>query len=146
MQNEQPPRRFVTPAEMQVEHYPWCRCEWLCRPGLVAAERMLLVRAVMPRGKGHRFHRHPHSEEVIYILEGQAEQWVGQEKRILGPGDAAHIPTDVVHATHNLGDGELRFLAILSPTHPDGPGLIDMFDQDPWRHLEPTGRDPAVID
>ena len=127
---------FVTRAEMQVEDYPWCRCEWLCRPGLVPAERLLLVRAIMPPGQGHRFHRHPGSEEIIYFLSGRAVQWVGRERRVLGPGDMAHVPTDVVHATHNASDADLTFLAILSPTHPDGPGLVDVFDEESWRSLE----------
>ncbi len=128
--------RFVTAADVQVEQQPWCRCEWLCRPDLVPSERLLLVRAIMPAGKAHRFHRHPGSEEIIYILEGQALQWVGEERRLLGPGDMAHIPRDVVHATHNAGQTELRFLAILSPADPAGPGLVDMFDEEPWRTLD----------
>jgi len=135
------PTRFVTAREVQVEVQPWCTCEWLCRPGLVDAEHLLLVRAHMPPGEAHLFHRHPSAEEVIYVLEGRAEQWVGRERRVLGPGDVAHIPTDVVHATLNAGDGVLRFLAILSPARFDGPPTIDVAGEEPWLSIVAKTRD-----
>jgi quercetin dioxygenase-like cupin family protein len=129
--------RFVTAKEMQVEHLPWGPHDWLCRPGLVEAEQLLLVRVHMPPGKAHAFHRHPEMEEIIYILEGTAEQWVDREKRILGPGEIAHIPRDVVHGTYNIGQQTLRFLAILSPAKIQGPPLIDMSQEEPWKSLRP---------
>ncbi len=129
--------RFVTAKEMQVEHLPWGPHDWLCRPGLVEAEQLLLVRVHMPPGKAHAFHRHPEMEEIIYILEGTAEQWVDREKRILGPGEIAHIPKDVVHGTYNIGPQTLRFLAILSPAKIQGPPLIDMSQEEPWKSLRP---------
>ena len=129
--------RFVTAAEMQVEELPWGPHEWLSRPGLVPAEQLLLVRVHMPPRQAHKFHRHPEQEEIIYILEGVAEQWVDREKRILGPGDIAHIPRDVVHGTYNIGDSTLRFLAILSPAIISGPPLIDMSEEEPWKSLRP---------
>ncbi len=129
--------RFVTAAEMQVEELPWGPHEWLSRPGLVPAEQLLLVRVHMPPRQAHKFHRHPEQEEIIYILEGVAEQWVDREKRILGPGEIAHIPRDVVHGTYNIGDSTLRFLAILSPAIISGPPLIDMSEEEPWKSLRP---------
>lgn len=129
--------RFVTAAEMQIEHLPWGPHDWLCRPGLVAAEQLLLVRVHMPPGQAHPFHRHPEMEEIIYVLEGAAEQWVDRERRLLGPGEIAHIPKDVVHGTYNAGRGTLRFLAILSPARISGPPLVDMSQEEPWRSLRP---------
>ncbi|MCS7014746.1 MAG: cupin domain-containing protein [Gemmatales bacterium] len=131
------PLRFVTANEMQVEQLPWGPHDWLCRPGLVEAEQLLLVRVHMPPGKAHAFHRHPEMEEIIYILEGTAEQWVDREKRILGPGEIAHIPKDVVHGTYNIGSQTLHFLAILSPAKIRGPALIDMSQEEPWKSLRP---------
>jgi hypothetical protein len=42
--------RFVTAKEMQVEHLPWGPHDWLCRPGLVEAEQLLLVRGAHAAG------------------------------------------------------------------------------------------------
>ena len=128
-------RRFVTGADVEVEELPWGPHDWLCRPGIVDAKDLLLVRVHMPPGKAHQFHRHPAMEEIIYILEGRAEQWVDREKRILGPGETAHIPKDVVHGTYNAGEQTLRFLAILSPAIFEGPALIDVHQEEPWRSL-----------
>jgi quercetin dioxygenase-like cupin family protein len=128
-------RRFVTRKEMKVERLPWGPHDWLSRPDIVPAEQLLLVRVHMPRGKAHKFHVHPTMEEIIYVLEGKAEQWVDREMRILRAGETAHIPMNVVHGTYNAGGGVLRFLAILGPAKFKGPALIDKSADEPWRSL-----------
>lgn len=132
-----PPHRFVTGANLQSEPSAWGPHEWLSRPGLTAADDLLLVRVRMPPGTAHQFHRHPAMEEIIYVLSGTAEQWVDREQRRLGPGEAAHIPRDVVHGTYNPGRDTLLFLAILSPARAAGPALIDVHTEEPWRSLKP---------
>jgi quercetin dioxygenase-like cupin family protein len=129
------PLRFVTQEEMKVDQLPWGPHDWLCRPDIVEADKLLLVRVHMPPGKGHAFHRHPEMEEIIYVIEGTAEQWVDREKKLLGPGDIAHIPMDMVHGTYNAGKDTLRFLAILSPAKFKGPPLIDMSQEEPWKSM-----------
>lgn len=124
--------RFITSANQQVEGSPWGPHEWLSRPGLTAAEHLLMVRVLMPPQRAHQFHRHPAMEEIIYVVSGKAEQWVDREKRLLGPGDMAHIPMDVVHGTYNAGSDTLIFLAILSPARFEGPALIDVHREEPW--------------
>lgn len=133
-------RRFVTSQEMQVEDAPWGPHEWLCRPGLTDAKDLLMVRVRMPPGKGHAFHRHPAMEEIIYVISGLAEQWVEHASRLLGPGDTAHIPKDIVHGTYNAGDETLVFLAILSPAIFEGPALIDVSGEEPWASLRGSRR------
>ena len=134
--------RFVTADDIQVEELPWGPHDWLCRPGLTDAEGLLLVRVRMPPGKAHQFHHHPAMEEIIYVLEGQAEQWVDREHRILRPGEMAHIPLGVVHGTYNPFETTLRFLAILSPAKFSGPALVDVCQEEPWRGL----KTPVVYD
>jgi quercetin dioxygenase-like cupin family protein len=134
------PRRFVTRKEMKVERLPWGPHDWLCRPDIVAAEKLLTVRVHMPKGKGHGYHKHPSMEEVIYVLEGKAEQWVDGEMQILKPGEIAHIPPNVVHATYNAGQKVLRFLAILSPARARGPALVDMTTDDAWSSRRRDGK------
>ena len=129
------PETFVTKSELQVEPSPWGPHEWLSRPGLTAAEQLLMVRVLMPPGRAHQFHRHPTMEEIIYVVSGSAEQWVDREKRLLGPGDIAHIPADVVHGTYNAGSETLVFLAILAPAKFEGPALIDVHLEEPWQSL-----------
>lgn len=134
------PRRFVQLADALREPNAWTNNEWLCRPDLVAAEKLLLVRANMDPMHCHPFHFHPHREEIIHVIYGCAEQWVGNEFRLLRPGEIAHIPPGVVHATYNPHPEPLVFLAILSPAVlPEGlaavPDPTDVSDQEPWRSL-----------
>ncbi|MBY0588509.1 cupin domain-containing protein [bacterium] len=133
--NESSALRFVTNREAIVEELPWGPHEWLSRPGLVAADQLLLVRVTMPPGKGHSFHRHPLMEEIIYVVEGEAQQWVETEKRTLTVGQIAHIPVNLVHATFNNSEKPLVFLAILSPANAPGPPLVDVSLEEPWASL-----------
>lgn len=135
-----PPARFIQIDDAAREINPWTHNEWLCRPDLVEAEKLLLVRANMAPMHCHPFHRHPHREEIIYVLYGRAEQWVGEERRILKAGEMAHIPAGVVHATYNPHAEPLVFLAILSPAKlPDDLAAIpdpqDVSSQEPWASL-----------
>jgi quercetin dioxygenase-like cupin family protein len=127
--------RFVTDAEAEIEVLPWGRHEWLSRESLTGAEQLQLVRVRMPPGKAHAFHRHPGFEELLYVLEGRAEQWVGRSKRILGPGEMAFVPTNEVHGTYNVFAEPVTFLAILSPASFDGPALIDVSQDEPWKSI-----------
>lgn len=131
-------RRFVTAAEKRDVPSPWTLDEWLCREDIVNNKHLLMVRANMEPGKCHPFHYHPTREELIYILSGKAEQWVGKEKRILSPGDTAFIPMGEVHGTYNSFDAPLVFLAILSPAEADDPAMVDVSTEEPWCHM-PTG-------
>src|SRR4051812_6350414 len=106
---------FVTAENVQHGDFPWCHVEWMSNPAIVGAKDILMVRATFLPGNAHRFHVHPDREEIIYLLEGSAEQWVGDEKRRLAAGEMAHIPKNTPHATYNRGESTLKFLAILSP-------------------------------
>ncbi|MBK8038190.1 MAG: cupin domain-containing protein [Verrucomicrobiaceae bacterium] len=128
-------RRFVTAAEKVDYLSPWTLEEWLCRPDIVNNEHLMMVRANMEPGRSHPFHSHPTREELIYIISGKAEQWVGQQKKLLGPGDMAFIPMGEIHGTWNVGDEMLVFLAILSPAKADEPGLVDHSEEEPWKSL-----------
>lgn len=128
---------FVTSKEAEVEMLPWGKHEWLARPGIVNAERLQMVRVKMPPGTAHRFHRHPCFEELLYVIDGKVEQWVGSNKRVLGPGELAHVPRDEVHGSYNVFQEPVTFLAILSENKFDGPAVIDMHEQDPWRGIDP---------
>jgi hypothetical protein len=75
--------RFVTSKTAEVELAPWGKHWWLSRPELTSTEMLTLVRVTMRPGAGHQFHYHPTREEIIYVVEGVAEQWVDREKRRL---------------------------------------------------------------
>ena len=87
------PLRFVTKHKAQIERAPWGKHWWLSRPGLTDTKQLTLVRVTMRPGTGHQFHYHPAREEIIYVVEGVAEQWVDREKRRLRkPASARSSP------------------------------------------------------
>ena len=94
----EPPRRsrcVSSPqSRAQIERAPWGKHWWLSRPGLTDTKQLTLVRVTMRPGTGHQFHYHPAREEIIYIVEGVAEQWVDREKRTLKAGECAFIPRE----------------------------------------------------
>ena len=138
------PLRFVTAKRAQVEVAPWGRHWWLSRPGLTDTQQLTMVRVTMRPGAGHQFHYHPAREEIIYIVDGVAEQWVDRAKQMLRTGECAFIRENVVHAIHNSSNKPMTFLAILSPAEAEGPFLIDCYDEEPWRSLREPFEYPKV--
>lgn len=127
--------RFITQEQALKEDFKGRTNYWLCRPEVCEAKALQVCQAVLPAGEGHPFHTHPELEEVIYVLQGEVEQWVEQEKRILKPGEVAHIPAGVVHATFNPTAQDAVILAILSPAVYSGPFAVDVSQQEPWKSL-----------
>lgn len=127
--------RFVTAADARIELAPWGRHWWLSEPELTGTKNLTLVRVTMRPGTGHAFHHHPAREEIIYIVDGVAEQWVDRERRTLRAGGIAFIPKKVVHAIYNSSKKPMTFLAILSPATARGPFLVDCSNEEPWRGL-----------
>ena len=128
-------RRFVSAAEKVDVQSPWTLEEWLCRPDIVPNQELMLVRANMEPGRCHPFHTHPTREEIIYILSGRAEQWIGRDHRVLGPGEMVLVPKGEVHGTYNPFRERLVFLAILAPAHAADPAVVDVSAEQPWASL-----------
>ena len=136
-------RRFVTAAEKVDFKSPWTLEEWLCRSDIVPNQDLMMVRANMEAGRSHPFHTHPTREEIIYILSGRAEQWIGREHRILSPGEMVFIPKGEVHGTYNPFGERLVFLAILSPANAAEPGIVDVSTEEPWVSIRPK-QSPSI--
>jgi quercetin dioxygenase-like cupin family protein len=129
-------RRFAIAAETEPEILDWGQLRWLSNPPTTGARHLTVIDVSLAPGKGHNFHKHPDQEELLYVVAGKVEQWVDRETRILGPGDSAHVPADVVHASFNVGEGEAKLAAILGPCVGDiGYELVDMADEEPWKTL-----------
>lgn len=62
-------------------------------------------------------HSHPH-EQAGMVLEGQAHFFVGDEDKVLGPGDMYCIPGGVTHRVVAL-DGPVKALDVFHPVRED---------------------------
>src|SRR6267154_3102173 len=128
-------QRFVSANEKVDVQSLWTLEEWLCRSDIVPNNELLMVRANMEPGRSHPFHTHPTREEIIYVLSGRAEQWIGREHRVLGPGEMVLVPKGEVHGTYNPFRERLVFLAILAPATAADPAIVDFSTQEPWASL-----------
>jgi quercetin dioxygenase-like cupin family protein len=138
--SDQTPRHFVSNGETRDEYNDWTFNEWLCRPDFADSRKLLMVRATMEPRCCHPFHVHPFREEIIHVVSGRAEQWVGGEYRVLGPGEIAVIPVGLPHGTYNPFDETLVFHAILSPAilpemEMRAPDPHDVSETEPWRSI-----------
>lgn len=128
--------RFITEGDIVRDSFDWGESGWMSRPSLTGSTALCVMDVKINPGGGHGFHRHPDQEEVIWVREGRVEQWLEQEKRELGPGEAVYIPKDVIHASFNLGDSDAKISVILSPTAgEDGYSVVDVFEEEPWASL-----------
>jgi quercetin dioxygenase-like cupin family protein len=128
--------KFVIEHEVTPETLDWGQLRWLSHPPSTGARQLTVIDVRLAPGKGHDFHKHPDQEEVIHVVEGSVEQWVDQDKRLLGPGDSAFIPAGMVHASFNAGSGDAKIIAILGPCVGDGGyELVDVAGEAPWNGL-----------
>ncbi|NJN81360.1 MAG: cupin domain-containing protein [Caldilineaceae bacterium] len=128
--------KFIPAADADREELDWGSLAWLSRPPTTGAAALTVIEVTLSPGHGHNFHKHPDQEEVIYVISGQVEQWLGEEKRLLRSGDSVFIPADRVHASFNVGSTPAKLMAILGPCVGDvGYELVDVADQEPWKSL-----------
>jgi quercetin dioxygenase-like cupin family protein len=128
--------KFITSTDVRREHVAWGSLAWFSSPAASNAKDLVVLEVNLSPAAGHNFHKHPKQEEVLYVIEGEIEQWVDREKRVLRAGDSAFIAAGVVHASFNVSDWNAKLLAILGPCiGPEGYELVDVAKLEPWAHL-----------
>src|SRR4051794_19448784 len=78
------------------------------RPAVVG-ERMELGYYRYPPQTHKPPHRHA-EEQIVAVIKGKLAYRVGEESRLLGPGDAVHIPANVDHENWSM-DEEVEFVS-----------------------------------
>lgn len=127
--------RFWIREDVAPDQAPWGHMRFVSHPASTGARQLAVLDATILPGKGHDFHSHPEQEEVLTVVEGTIEQWIGTEKRILGPGSAIVIAPGVIHATFNIGGGDARVIAAFGPCTEAGLDMVDVSGEAPWRGL-----------
>ncbi len=94
--------------------------EW--RPGVRTRMRVSAVTGAVQlcqfeqwcdEGKGAPTHLHA-VEEILSVLEGQAEMWIEGESRTVTAGQSLVIPAGRKHGFRNNGKGTLHVMATLA--------------------------------
>ncbi|MCZ7590201.1 MAG: cupin domain-containing protein [Gaiella sp.] len=74
---------------------------------------------------GNRLAPHTDSaEEILYLISGEAEAQVGEERGRLAAGDLAVIPAMVPHGLVNTGDETLKVVGFFSEAE-----IVSSFDE-----------------
>ena len=82
---------FVTWAELpQVDIVPGVRRRHL------SGDNVMLVQVTLDDGAVVPEHQHPH-EQISQVISGKLELVIGGQKQVVGPGQAALIPSNVRH-------------------------------------------------
>ncbi len=78
-----------------------------------------LAEAILPVGASTIAHYHPKTEEIYYLLQGQALMCIEDERREISEGDAVAIPAGKRHQIKNVSGIELLFLCCCVPAYSD---------------------------
>ena len=89
-----------------------------------AIRKQSLAEARLLPGARTTPHYHPQTEEIYYLLEGEARMQIGDDVRHVGPGDAIAIPPGEVHTITNVGTGTLKFLCCCAPGYEDADTVL----------------------
>lgn len=106
----------TTQAGIVTDVFDWGAIKWGVTGQLFPDAPLTVGEVVINPTKGHDLHTHPESDEVLYIMEGEGVQTVGDSGEFpVGPGDSIFIPMGTLHSTFNTGWKQLRILAIYCP-------------------------------
>ena len=78
-------------------------------------ERVVFETIVQPGGFVASAHLHPFQTERFEVLEGTLAMRRGKEKVELGEGETIVVEPGTAHKFWNAGDGEVRFICIVTP-------------------------------
>ena len=127
---------FVPGSAAERETLDWGSLAWVSRPQSTEAKDLTVIEVTLNPGGGHNFHKHPDQEEVIYVIEGEVEQWLERESCTLRPGDSVFIKAAIVHASFNNSSNPAKLLAILGPCVGAGGYVsVEMGEEEPWASL-----------
>lgn len=65
------------------------------------------------------YHYHSNSDNLYFVLEGQAQVMVEGQEVVAGPGEAVWIPRGEKHDVVNIGTGDLRLIEVKTPADSD---------------------------
>ena len=84
---------------------------------MIVRENLMVCRLVLPANMATMPHDHPH-EQITIVERGRARFLIGDEERVVSPGDVLHFPPGSWHGATML-DEEVVLIDIFSPPRED---------------------------
>lgn len=95
--------RYVSVDDVETQVFPWGKLAWLSEPRVTRTDYMTADVVTLELGKGHDRHNHPGCEEMLYVQDGEGNQTVEDDGKIIQqrikPGDLVYIPPGEYHST-----------------------------------------------
>lgn len=110
------------------QHYKWGdNCDgWR----LLDSKDLSVISEKMPAGTSEVLHYHAKSQQVFYILQGQATFEISGKEILVGANESVHIPPKTLHRILNKTQNDLDFLVISQPeTKGDRVEIIEYSDE-----------------
>jgi quercetin dioxygenase-like cupin family protein len=112
----------VPPIERQVRRDVGAAAEstdfgsvhWVERAGDPPGSELTVGIAVFDAGKSNVEHVHPNCEEVVFVLSGEVEHTLGDQRTTLRAGDLIVVPRNVAHRLINQGSAAARCYIVFS--------------------------------
>ncbi len=104
------------PSRVSTMVFDWGSIKWLVTPTGVDDATSTLGEVIINPTKGHDRHNHPNADEIIYVVEGEGRQTVGDDPEFaIKGGDAVWIPRGSMHSTFNTTWRPLRLVVTYTP-------------------------------
>ena len=86
-------------------------------PSLHQNKNQSLAEAIIPAHSQTQRHYHKSTEEIYFVLQGQAKMFLNNEIFLIQSGDSIVIPAGQHHSLNNAYDEELIILCCCSPAY-----------------------------
>ena len=103
----------INPAAQAVEQWREGVTTRMLVSALTGATQLCVFEQWIAPDAGAPTHSHP-VEEILTVLEGEAEIWIGDERTAVSAGQAAVVPAHTRHGFRNSGEATLHIHAILA--------------------------------
>ncbi len=110
MIDEQVRRAVGAPAEAT----DFGSVHWAVRAGHPQGAEQTVGLAIFGAGKSNVEHLHPNCEEVVYVIEGEVEHTLGDQRTTLRAGDLIVVPRNVPHRLLNTSPAPVRTYIVFS--------------------------------
>jgi len=92
----------------------------VCLSGTDTGGAYCLMEASLAPGMGVPRHTHTREDEAYFVLVGELEVIVGENRFVLNPGDTLIAPRGIPHQLRNSGVNENHYLLTFSPSGFEG--------------------------
>ena len=90
--------------------FPWGTIEWLANDEVGNSRELSLARMTLPPAKATDTHIHANCEESIYVVRGEVECSIGEERVRMKAGGLSVVPKGAVHGIRNAGEAPAEII------------------------------------